>query len=291
MGGRIEGTGTVRLWEKRASKPLKSPVVDMKVDLRDIDLGVLAGSEDLVGRLTLHADATGPLDALAAHVTIPAGTPVKLLGDDYALGPVEIALETDKGDKADRKKRGKPEQTATIKTLQLKRKAGGAVDIHGKVALAHQDLDLDVVLDRLPLAGLPGVATSDVPVSGFASAKLHVGGRPESPELTGDIDLAQVMVRGVKLGTRAPRAVADARRPGTTARRRHPWPSVRPLRRRRPGGAGTEGRRTRTPRSTSARWRSRRSRPSWSRSATRAASSAGGSRSTSIRRARCRWMC
>ena len=28
----------------------------------------------------------------------------------------------------------------------------------GKVALAHQDLDLDVVLDRLPLAGLPGVA-------------------------------------------------------------------------------------------------------------------------------------
>jgi hypothetical protein len=189
FGGHIEGHGTVQLWEKRASKPLKSPVVDVKLDLRDIDLATLAQSADLGGRLSLHADATGPLDAVSARVTVPAGTPVKLLGDDYLLGPIEVLLETDKSG-----------QTATVKTLRLTRKAGGAVDIHGKVALAHQDLDLDVVLDRLPLAGLPGIATSEVPVSGFASAKLHVGGRPDRPELTGSIDLADVMVRGVKLG-------------------------------------------------------------------------------------------
>src|SRR5262249_15088209 len=163
MGGHIDGRGTVKLWEKRASKPLKSPIVDVKLDLKDIDLGMLADRPDIAGRLSLHADATGPLDALAAQVTIPAGTPITVLGDDYALGPVEIALETDKSG-----------QVATVKTLQLRRKAGGSVDVHGKVALAHQDLDLDVVLDKLPLAGLPGIATSDVPVSGFASAKLHV---------------------------------------------------------------------------------------------------------------------
>ncbi len=216
LGGRIEGHGTVQLWEKRASKPLRSPVVDAKLDLRDIDLGALAGSSDIGGRLSLHADATGPLDALAAQVTIPAGTPVTLLGDDYALGPVEITLETDKPGKGG--KGDSVNQTATIKTLQLKRKAGGAVDIHGKVALAHQDLDLDVVLDRLPLAALPGVATSDVPVSGFASAKLHVGGRPDRPELTGAVDLAQVMVRGVKLGAGhlalTPAQVGPGRLPG-----------------------------------------------------------------------------
>src|SRR5262245_18161600 len=207
MGGRIDGRGTVKLWEKRASKPLRSPVVDMKLDVKDIDLEMLAGSSDVGGRVSLHADATGPLDALSAHVTMPAGTPISLLGDDYALGPVDIALETDKTG-----------QTATVKTLQLKRKAGGAVDIHGKVALAHQDLDIDVVLDKLPLAGLPGVATSDVPVSGFASAKLHIGGRPDRPELTGDVDLAQVMVRGVKLGSGhlalTPTHVGPARTPG-----------------------------------------------------------------------------
>ena len=189
FGGHIEGHGTVKLWEKRASKPLKSPVVDVKLDLRDVDLGLLTQSPDLAGRLSLHADATGPLDAVSARVTVPAGTPVTLLGDAYLLGPVEVLLDTDKSG-----------QTATIKTLQLRRKAGGSVDIHGKVALAHQDLDLDVVLDKLPLAGLPGIATSDVPVSGFASAKLHVGGRPDRPELTGNVDLADVVARGVKLG-------------------------------------------------------------------------------------------
>ena len=193
FGGQIDGHGTVQLWEKRASKPLKSPIVDVKLDLRDIDLATLAQSDDLGGRLSLHADANGPLDAVTARVTVPAGTPVTLLGDKYSLGPVEVLLETDKSGK-------KPEQIATVKALHLKRVGGGSLDIQGKVALAHQDLDLDVVLDRLPLAGLPGIATSDVPVSGFASAKLHVGGRPDRPELTGAVDLAEVMVRGVKLG-------------------------------------------------------------------------------------------
>jgi autotransporter translocation and assembly factor TamB len=190
FGGQIDGRGTVQLWEKRASRPLRSPIVDVKLDLRDIDLATLAGSPDLAGRLSMHADASGPLDAIAARVTVPAGTPVTVMGDAYSLGPVEVLLETDK--------RGG--QTATVKALHLARKAGGTVDIRGKVALAHQDLDLDVVMDKLSLAGLPGLAESDVPVSGFASARLHVGGRPDRPQLTGDIDLAQVMVRGVKLG-------------------------------------------------------------------------------------------
>jgi autotransporter translocation and assembly factor TamB len=213
LGGRIDGSGTVKLWEKRASKPLRSPIVDVKLDLRDIDLAMLAQSSDLGGRLSLHADANGPLDALTARVTVPAGTPVTVLGDAYALGPVEVLLETDKSG-----------QTATVKTLHLKREGGGTLDVRGKVALAHQDLDLDVVLDKLPLAGLPGVATSDVPVSGFASAKLHIAGRPDRPELTGDVDLAQVMVRGVKLGSGhlalSPTPVGPGRVPGVAIRGR-----------------------------------------------------------------------
>jgi hypothetical protein len=189
FGGHIDGHGTVQLWEKRASKPLKSPVVDVKLDLRDVDLALLAQSSDLGGRLSLHADATGPLDAVNARVTVPASTPVTLLGDPYLLGPVEVLLDTDKSG-----------QTATVKTLQIRRKGGGSVDIHGKVALAHQDLDLDVIVDKMPLVGLPGVATSGVPVSGFASAKVHVGGRPDRPELAGTVDLTDVVARGVNLG-------------------------------------------------------------------------------------------
>ncbi len=106
FGGQIDGHGTVQLWEKRASKPLKSPIVDVKLDLRDIDLATLAQSDDLGGRLSLHADANGPLDAITARVTVPAGTPVTLLGDKYSLGPVEVLLETDKsGKKSERSRR------------------------------------------------------------------------------------------------------------------------------------------------------------------------------------------
>ncbi len=178
----------------------------MKLDLRDIDLALASGSTDVAGRVSLRADASGSLAALAAHVAIADATPITVLGDAYVLGPVEIDLQPE------------PRQTLVVKTLHLKRKAGGALDIRGKVGVANQDLDLDVVLDKLPLAGLPGVVDAGVPVSGSVSAKLHVGGRPDRPELGGEINLADVSVRGVRLGagqlTLSPTPVGPNRVPG-----------------------------------------------------------------------------
>ena len=185
FGGRLDGHGTVKLWEKRASRPLRSPVVDFKLDARDLDLATLVGSDDVGGRLSFHAEARGPLDGVEAKVSVPANTPLDLLGDPYRLGPVEVEVEG---------------QTLAIKTLRLIRNAGGTVDVHGKVGLAHQDLDVDVTVDKLPLAGLPGVADAGIPVAGVVNAKLHVGGRPERPELAGDLYMVGVVARGVRLG-------------------------------------------------------------------------------------------
>ena len=185
FGGEIEAHGSLRLWDKRASKPLRSPVVDLKLAARDIDLAALAPEAGVAGRITLAADAHGPLDALTAHVTIPAGTPIAALGAKFSIGPVNIALD------------GK---TLAIEALRIAHRGGGEADVHGRVGIAHQDLDLDVALSKFPLAAIPGVATSNVPVSGFVSAKLHVAGRPEQPEVAGDIDLTDVVVRGVHLG-------------------------------------------------------------------------------------------
>ena len=181
FGGQVEAHGSLRLWEKRASKPLKSPVVDLKLSAHDIDLAALAPDAGVTGRLALSADAHGPLDAVTAHVAIPAGTPIAALGDKFSVGPVNLALD------------GK---TLAIEALRIAHHGGGAVDVHGRVGLAHQDLDLDVALSKFPLATLPAVAASDIPVSGFVTAKLHVGGRAERPELAGDIDFADVVVRG-----------------------------------------------------------------------------------------------
>ena len=203
FGGELEAHGSLRLWEKRASKPLRSPVVDLKLDARDIDLEALVPEAGVGGRVTVSVDAHGPLDAVTAHVAIPAGTPLTALGEKLSVGPVKLALD------------GK---TLVVETLRIAHHRGGTVDVHGKVGLSHQDLDLDLTLAKFPLAAIPGVATSDIPVSGFVSARLHVAGRPERPELAGDIDLTDVVVRGVRLGkghlALTPAAVGPKRAPG-----------------------------------------------------------------------------
>ncbi len=136
-------------------------------------------------------------------MTIPAGTPIAALGDKFSVGPVNLALE------------GK---TLDVEALRVAHRGGGAVDVHGRVGLAHQDLDLDVALAKYPIAAIPGAADAGVPMSGFVSAKLHVGGHPERPELAGDVDLTDVVVRGVRLGkghlALAPAAVGPKRAPG-----------------------------------------------------------------------------
>jgi hypothetical protein len=205
FGGEIDAHGSLRLWEKSANRPLKSPVVDAKVAARDLDLESLAPEAGVAGRITLTADAHGPLDALTAHVAVPAGTPIAALGDNFTVGPVNLALD------------GK---NLAVEALRVAHRAGGAVDVHGRIGLAHQDLDLDVTLAKYPIAAIPGAADSGVPMSGFVSAKLHVSGRPDRPALAGDVDLTDVVVRGVQLGkghlALTPAAVGPKRAPGVS---------------------------------------------------------------------------
>jgi autotransporter translocation and assembly factor TamB len=225
FGGTLRARGQLRLMEAKevtatgaggrrrragAPRPLASPVVDATVEARDLDVGVLAGSDKVAGRISLSAEARGPLDHLEARVRVPAGTPLAVLGDDYALGPVDVALSG---------------TVLDVRALRALRKAGGTLEVTGKVGQIGtdtQDLDLAVVLDKLPLEGLPGVADAGVPVSGFVSARLHVGGRPDRPELSGDVDLAKVAVRGAALGgghlALSPARVGSARDPGVAIR-------------------------------------------------------------------------
>jgi autotransporter translocation and assembly factor TamB len=205
FGGEIDAHGSLRLWEKNSNHPLKSPVVEAKIEARNLDLESLAPGAGVAGRITLSADAQGPLDAVTAHVTVPAGTPITALGDKFTVGPVNLALD------------GK---TLAVEALRIAHRGGGAVDVHGRVGLAHQDLDLDVTLAKYPIAAIPGAADSGVPMSGFVSAKLHVGGRPDRPQLGGEVDLTDVVVRGVRLGkghlALVPASVGPQRAPGVS---------------------------------------------------------------------------
>jgi hypothetical protein len=205
FGGQIDAHGTLRLWKRHASHPLRSPIVDARLDARGINLAALMPGAGIAGRVTISAEARGPLDALEAHLQVPAGTTIEALGDRYAVGPIDASLEG---------------RTLTVRSVRLARKAGGTLDLHGRIGLDHQDLDLDLLVSKLPIEALPGVADSGVPMSGLLSARLHVGGRPDRPELTGDIDCKNVVVRGVPLGdghlALAPARVGPSHAPGAT---------------------------------------------------------------------------
>ncbi len=147
----------------------------------------ITGREDLTGRVSFDGSAHGPIDAVTAELHVPAGTHVRLLGDAFDIGPIDLGVAG---------------QTIEIHRLHLARLDGGALDVTGTFSLARRELAVDVSLDRLPLeavAALAGVAP-DLGLAGRASAKLHVTGTPERPQLAGDVTLAGVVARGVKLG-------------------------------------------------------------------------------------------
>jgi hypothetical protein len=185
FGGELAAHGQLRLWQKRASKPLRSPELDLELTAKALDLATLAGSDVVGGQVSFTASAHGPLDAPKATVRVPAGTKITALGAPYVVGPIDVGLEGD---------------TLDIRGLRVAQPAGGTVDVTGRVGVKKQDLDVFLVIADLPLESLPGVADAGVPVTGRVNARLHVGGRPDRPELAGTLDLADVVARGIALG-------------------------------------------------------------------------------------------
>jgi hypothetical protein len=185
FGGTLNATGQLRLYQKSTRHMLRAPVVDLAIAGRGLDLAAMVGRPDFAGRISFDGRAQGPLDAVAAELRVPAGTAVRILGEDYTLGPVEIALAGD---------------TLEIRRLHLARTSGGSLDVRGTVGTARRQLALDLALHQLPLEGLPGLDAAGVPLSGRVNADLHLTGTPDRPQLAGHVALADVVARGVRLG-------------------------------------------------------------------------------------------
>ena len=185
--GTLHANGELRLYEKTTRHMLRTPVVALQIGGRNLNLATITGRKDVTGWLSFDGHASGPIDAVAADLHVPAKTRVSLLGNDFDIGPIDIALAGPR---------------VEIKRLHLARAGGGALDVAGSVSLDHKNLDVDVVLDKLPLdavATLAGLG-SDVALTGTVSAKLHVTGTPERPVLAGDVSLGGVSARGIQLG-------------------------------------------------------------------------------------------
>jgi autotransporter translocation and assembly factor TamB len=185
FGGELRAQGRLKLWNKRASQPLRSPEIALELEARDLDLASLAGTDAVGGPISFTAEAHGPLDAPVARLKVPAGTLIAVMDTPLAVGPIDVAVE---------------KNVVEVKALHVEHKRGGTLDVTGHVDARTQALDLYVKIADLPIEALPGLAKADVPVTGRVSARLHVGGRPAEPELAGTLDLADVVARGIALG-------------------------------------------------------------------------------------------
>ena len=185
--GTLHANGELHLYEKTTRHMLRTPQVALQIGGRNLNLATITGRSDVSGRLSFDGHASGPIDAVIADLHVPAGTRVSLLGDDFDVGPIDVALAGPR---------------VEIKHLHLSRAGGGALDVTGTVSLPRRDLDVNVALDKLPLEAVAALAglSPDLALSGTASAKLHVTGTPERPVLAGDISLGRVSARGVQLG-------------------------------------------------------------------------------------------
>ena len=184
LGGHVDARGTVRLYERSAKRMLPNPIVDADVKVRDIDLQAAVGDPIVSGRVSLEAHAQGPTNALTATLTVPGKQAVTVAGEAFTVGPIEATLDR---------------RVATIRQLHLARRKGGTVDVTGTASL-DQALALDLVIDRLPLEGLPGVAEAGLDLTGKAGAKLHLGGTVAHPTVAGQVLLSGVHARGIDLG-------------------------------------------------------------------------------------------
>ena len=73
FGGRIQAQGTAQLYRRTIRNMLKSPVVDVQFEGKQIDLGTLVAGGAVKGRVDLRARAQGPVDAWTATVELASG--------------------------------------------------------------------------------------------------------------------------------------------------------------------------------------------------------------------------
>ena len=184
FGGRIEARGTAQLFRGTLARMLASPLLDLTLAGRRIDLATLVAGGAVTGRLDVDARVQGPADAPQGTIKVPGGATLVVLGEKWRLEGVEIVADA----------RG-----AVLKRGRLVRPAGGELELTGRMAW-DGPMQWQIKARALPLEALPGIKGGDVPVAGRLALDLQVTGTPSAPLLNGQLDLSDVVARGVRLG-------------------------------------------------------------------------------------------
>lgn len=185
-GGTITAEGDIALRDTDAGRWLPSPRLELALQARGIDVQRLLGVGFAHGSLSFRAGARGTPDDLALDVSFTqAGGGLTVLGERIQL-PQRASLRLgSSGLRIDSLPLTGPEGSSL--------RCAGRIDASGRLAL-------DVGVRGFPIARLPGLAVSGLPVSGVISGAVRIAGEPRAPAVSGEVTFADVAFRGRRLG-------------------------------------------------------------------------------------------
>lgn len=186
LGGELEIDGSARLFSGSLANLRSAPVIAARVAGRDLELRALLGEALAHGKLSFDARADGPVDRLTGSLSLPEGTELTVLGQRFVLGTVAIAATP---------------EAVKVEALSLARVGGGRLRLTGGLSLrGERPMAFHLVVEELPLGGLPGVTSAGVDLDGTVALELRGSGTLLRPRLDGTLHLRGVSAAGIALG-------------------------------------------------------------------------------------------
>ena len=184
-GGTFAAEGRVALWDPEKRRWLSPTRIDLTLQGSGLQLERLIGSGFARGALTFRAHVHGTDDDLALDLALVDPRVITVLGEPVRL-PANATLRL----KA---------STLDLGNLPLGGPGDSALIASGRIGLSGR-LAIDVGVVRYPIARLPGLSGTSLPVGGSISGGVRIVGKPTEPSLSGQFTLAGVTVAKTSLG-------------------------------------------------------------------------------------------
>jgi len=184
-GGTFSAEGRIALWDVDERHWLSPPRLDLTLQGGGLQIERLIGSGFARGPISFRAHAHGTTEDLTLALAFSDPRVLTVLGEKVRL-PAEAELRLDNG-------------TIALGNLPLGGPGDSALIASGRIALSGR-LALDVGVVRYPIARLPGLSGTALPVGGSISGSVRITGEARAPALSGAFTLTGVTVGKTALG-------------------------------------------------------------------------------------------
>jgi hypothetical protein len=184
-GGSLAAEGRVALWDPDARSWLAAPRLDLTMQGAGVQIERLIGSTFATGTISFRAHARGTTETLTLDLAFSDPMVITVLGEKVRM-PARATLRLD-------------DSVIDLGNLPLGGPGGSSFICSGRIALSGR-LALDVGVVRFPIARLPGLSGTTLPVGGSISGGVRIVGEPRAPALSGQFALRDVTVAKTSLG-------------------------------------------------------------------------------------------